>query len=326
MELYYSLLRYYLGKEKVSINKALRLDRTACLRLFSSILLLNSSDWSFKNVATILNFIPLWQDPEKVLLFSSKVHEGLTLPRGARQWQKLMEPSGNTELISFFKSVSTKDISKSLNDIIKNNGIEKRLSVPEQLELSSVMNLVSRVLECIEPKDMSAEVFVRKLCDHAEENYVTKGALSFKPMSVQLASLASSNISDDVFFVGMNQDSFVQNRREDVVMNDDLILKYRNAGFLSPTSRERSAIESKIIKDATSRAESSYLSSIGNVAEFLNGAQKEEHKKFLGQCFQRAGPKRHQNTGTQDRKVQRINFRVLYILSLCIYGDEPAGS
>ncbi|MFH1222861.1 MAG: PD-(D/E)XK nuclease family protein, partial [Pseudomonadota bacterium] len=77
--------------------------------------------------------------------------------------------------------------------------------------------------------------------------------------------------------------------------NDDLILSFRNEGFLYPTAKESAVIASKIINDASCRADSSYISSIGAVADFLKDAEIIKHEKqttsILNGAFSDLSPK-----------------------------------
>jgi len=283
VDTYYSLLRYQLGVDAVSISTAMRLDRTTYLNVMSTILTLNSTGWIYSDVVKVLNFSPLWKDDEAVLKFIDKASNEMTLPRGQKYWQELAAEYGNSEISVFFKTVVEK-VPSSATPRTFENVLKTICKDKEGLEFDSVMNLVFRVAGCLEPRPITAENFVRKLYNHAEENYVLKGPISFKPFNVALASLASANIYKNVWFAGMNQDAFAQIGTEDVVMNDSLILEYRSEGFLYPTSKESSAIASKIIKDASNGADSSFLSNLsetGAVADFLKDAENTKHKKQM---------------------------------------------
>jgi hypothetical protein len=79
-------------------------------------------------------------------------------------------------------------------------------------------------------------------------------------------------MAKDVFFLGLNEDAFVDAFKEDIVMNDKFILAFRADGFLYPSSKEKSAVYAKIIKDAVKHSKGSYVSSIGPVAEIIKDA------------------------------------------------------
>ena len=274
---YYSLMRYHLGGDAVSINAAMRLDRSCYLTVLSTMLLLNTRGWIHHDVVKLLHFIPFWKNEQGVLTLISTASNELTLPRGYDTWQRLAAACGDNGIQEFFKAIKEKIPSKA-TPLDLEKALKLFFSSEDDLEMESVMNLVTRLVGCLCPKEITVESFVRKLYDHAEENYVLKGPLKFKSLNVTLAGLAAGNIAEDVWFVGMNQDAFSSIAGEDVVMNDDLILAFRPEGFLRSTSRESAAIASKIIKDASRSRTVSYVSSVGAVADIYKDIEPVKHK------------------------------------------------
>ncbi len=268
-ETYYALMRYHFGHESTAISTAMRLDRTTLLNALTTLLTLNVNDWTYKDVNKVLNFMPFWKDHEAVLKFVGIANEQLTLPRGYKAWVNLAKEKDAKEVLSLFDTIVQKvptkappsELQKALELFI---GDEK-----SSLELSSVKNLIARVTECLENKTIGAEGFARKLYNHAEENYVEKGPISFKPLNVSLANICAGNTSKKVRFVGLNQEAFMDMAKEDVVMNDNFILAFRSEGFLYPSSKETALLSTKIIADAVIRETSSFISSIGPVVDIL---------------------------------------------------------
>jgi len=275
---YYSLFRYHQGVDAVSINAAMRLDRSSYLTMISTVLLLNERSWMYSDVIKLLHFTPFWKDQEAVLKLVDVAHERLTLPRSFTAWKLLAEEQNNTEVKDFFNYIHEKIPAKAL-PLNFERTLKKFFNNEGDLECDSILNLVSRVVECLEPQEITSATFVRKLYHHAEENYVAKGPYVFKPLNVTLASLAAGNISENVWFVGMNQDAFSGIAKEDVVMNDELVLAFRHEGFLLATSRESSAIASKIIRDASANSSVSSLKNIGAVADLFKGVEPIKHEK-----------------------------------------------
>ena len=285
VELYYSLLGYHLGGDTVGINASMRLDRTTRLTIISTLILLNASGWAYNDVVKILNFLPFWENSQDLLKFIDITSKQLTLPRGQKLWIGLAEEHNAKQVCDFFKKVAEKMPLKALPTDFQNAinlfGDEQT----QDIELESINNLVARVVECLPQKPISAEQFVRKLYNHAEENYVLKGPISFKPLNVTLASLVAGNESKNVWFVGMNQEAFVEMAKEDVVMNDNFILAFRSEGFLYPSSKESAILASKIIKDAATHSNTSYLSSIGPVADILKDVPVTKYPKQAKQVL-----------------------------------------
>ena len=318
VETYYSLLRYHLGEEKVAINAVMRLDRTQYLTSVCTLLQLNSNGWIYSDVAKVLNFAPLWKDQDTVLKLVSASSKGSSLPRGYKVWLELAEQQKNKEVYDFIKAVvetipikaSPSYFEKALKGFIKGK---------DDLEADSVMNLVIRVTACLEDKPMTSQDLVRKLYEHAEENYVKKGYISYKPITTTLASLVAANTSKKVWFAGMNQDSFISMKKEDVVMSDKAILSFRAEGFLYPTSKERALITNKIIRDASSKENSSYLPSVGPVVEHLAGATVHKHTKIFTPVLDGA----MSTLGPNDIELDGPKFPLLSVSLLKSYMQCP---
>lgn len=269
-ETYYALLRYHFGEDRTAISTAMRLDRTTVLNALTTLLTINVNGWKYSDVSKILNFAPFWKDHNTVLKFVGIANEQLTLPRGHKAWIQLAQEREIKEVASFFKTIIEKVPIKAYPADLQNAlGLFTDYS---SLELDSVNNLIARVTECLEHKIIGAEEYSRKLYNHAEENYVQKGPISFKPLNVSLANICAGNISKKVRFVGLSQESFAEMAKEDVVMNDNFILAFRNEWFIYPSAKESALLTQKIISDATQHGESSYVSSVGPVCDILKDA------------------------------------------------------
>ncbi len=271
VDMYYSLLRYHFGEDKVSISSAIRLDRTSSLNILCTLISLNLNEWTYEDVTKILNFKHFWKDNNTVLKFINKAKQGLTLPRGHKAWLSLAGEKEFLEIKSFFDSVVNtvplKAYPSDFNKALKT--FTNKLNIQKSLEIKSIINLIERVTESLDDKIINANSYVRKIYNHAEENYVEKGPINFKPLYVTLASLCSANTAKKTWFVGLNQEAIAEMKQEDVVMNDNFILAYRSEGFIYPSSKETAILSEKIIQDACKHENCSFISSIGPVADIL---------------------------------------------------------
>lgn len=284
LEAYYALARYHFGNSTVAISSAMRLDRSIAFNMITTVLELNINDWTYNDVIKILNYTPFWKKndeciQDEVLRFIAKAKNMLTLPRRKKVWLELANKDLFPNVSNFFTFIA--DDSASNTKDLASKAIELITFIDDSdidLELKSIKNMISRLAECLNDEEcineekINTQSFVYKLYEHAQENYVEKGPLSFKALDLSLANICSANMAGDVFFLGLNEDALVDAFKEDIVMNDKFILAFRTDGFLYPSSKERSLIYSKIIKDAVRHSKVGFISSIGPVASILKEA------------------------------------------------------
>ncbi len=290
VDMYYALLRYHFGENKVSISSAIRLDRTSSLNILCTLISLNLNEWTYDDVTKILNFKYFWEDNKIILKFINKAKQGLTLPRGHKAWLLLTEEKEFLEIKRFFENiVKTIPLKAYPNDFNKALKLfTNKLNTQKSLELKSIINLIDRVTESLDDKIIDANSYVRKIYNHAEENYVEKGPINFKPLHITLASLCSANTAEKTWFVGSNQEAIAEMKQEDVVMNDNFILAYRSEGFIYPSSKETTILSAKIIQDACKKENSSYISSIGPAADILKGIDIVKNTKTAPKILESA--------------------------------------
>jgi RecB family exonuclease len=287
LDLYYSLFKYLMG-DKVSVRSSVRLDRSKILSVLTGLIKTGTKSWTFRDMQRLMSYPHLWSNYNDVRLLMSYLKRKALFPTNRDYFAELEKKEkirkGASQVVELLDKVSNIFPPKSkplgyitavtkLIDAIK---LREKLGVSDKFELSTVENLLYRVVTALDQqKEIVIDEFLRKLTVHAEENYLLRGLPSFTGTTVAPTRLITSNTAQNVWFVGMNHELARSNPKEDIIINDGLILSLRGENFIKPTSRESKILEDKIIKDALPGANVTYVSNLGDPLDCLKTVEKE---------------------------------------------------
>ncbi|MEI6080712.1 MAG: PD-(D/E)XK nuclease family protein, partial [bacterium] len=280
LDIYYSLFKYFMH-DKVSVRSSVRLDRSKILSVLLGLIKLKGTDWEYRDIYRLMSYQNLWNDHVQIRKLMSFIAERGLFPSDKDYFVQL-EAKQVVDLINAVAETipaKAKPLAyvSAINELINKLNLREKLSVSDKFELSTVENLIYRVTSALDNnKELNTEEFCRKLSVHAEENYLVRGLPYFTDVTLSASRLISSNTTENVWFVGMNQEKARSNAAEDLIIKDSFILSLRAENFIRPTSRESRALEDKMICDAVKGSNVTYVSNMGDPLDCLKGLEKEE--------------------------------------------------
>ena len=323
LDLYYSMFKYFKGN-KVSARTSVRLDRSKILSMLMDLLKID--------IARLFAYPVLWEDYKEIRVLMSFLSSKALYPSKKEYFSELQKVEkihkGVEQVLALHEKVKSilpekalaKEFLSSIEQILKITGLRAKLGAGDKFELSTVENLIYRVTEALEDKELSVEEFCSKIMFHAEENYLIRGLPYFTDINISPIRLITSNTSPLVWFAGMNEDSVVSNPIEDLIIKDSIILALRSDNFIKPTSIESKILEDKILSDAVTGSNITFISNKGDVCERLRSlavspVSKINDENFYGYFADTSDA----NTIIHDYKLKEISSTSIETYIECPY-------